>query len=243
MEPVMVDATVEEIPMESEYTAEEIAMYGPAPWSEEKANWYGANISWTIMALFHTVAGVSAVLKLSDYSTWEAGVRYVMMGMAYLNAVFWAVGSLTQILSMFFIAVEINMMWWMEAGMIFAMLFEVASLAMWYFYDGYKVLCNTDSVTNATQCGYASQMEEDSAYAMATEAFTGVVMMQISKDWFDGQWDMLPIDTKMRIVQEKQDAMMEKKEEMKEEMEEEWPTVEGDDMDMDMVEMFRYFLF
>ena len=61
--------------------------------------------------------------------------------------------------------------------------------------------------------------------------------MQLSKDWFDGQWDMLPIDTKKRIVAEKQEAMMEKKEEMKEEWTEEMDDMDMDDMDMEAEEL------
>ena len=242
MEAVMIEATTaaEEIPMESEYSAEDLAMYGPAPWSEEKAEWYAANIAWTVMALMHSGYSISTILKLGDYSTYDQNLQYVYMFLSYGSSAFWTVGALTQILSMFFIAVEINLMWWMEIGMFIGLAMEAASLFLWYLYDGYKVLCNTDSATNATQCAWAAQLEEDSAFAMASEAFTGVVIMQLSKDWFDGQWDMLPIDTKKRIVAEKQEAMQEKKEEMKEEWSEE---MEDMDLDMTMGEMFRYFVF
>ena len=196
------------------------------------------------MALMHSGFAISETMKLSQYSTWETLFQNTYMALYYMNTVFWTVGALTQLLSMFFIAVEINMMWWMQGGMIFGMLAEVAGLVLWYLYDGYKTMCNTDSVTNATQCTWAATMEEDSAYAMATEAFTGVVIMQIAKDWFDGQWDMLPVETKKRIYAEKQEAMMEKKEEMKEEWSEEMENVDTDmDMDMTVGEMFRYLIF
>ena len=60
MEAVMIEATTaaEEIPMESEFTSDEV-LYGSAPWTEAKAEWIAGNISWTVMALMHSGYSIS----------------------------------------------------------------------------------------------------------------------------------------------------------------------------------------
>merc|ERR1719189_335190 len=68
----------------------------------------------------------------------------------YTSLAFWSVASVTQMLSMFQVAPEVNMMVWMYGGMAGSMLGMVSHGLLMYAYDKANTVATTSSTPSET---------------------------------------------------------------------------------------------
>merc|ERR1712032_1173275 len=136
----------------------------------------------------------------------------------------WTVGTLLQLISLAWVAVDINI--------------------MFYTYDSAKVSANGG---NAGDQAFIEEAEKEMVYEAAHYAWLTVTMMGLHDMWIAGQWDMLATDKRKMFVEMHEAKMKEQaqknKEMMMEEMEEMEKVEEAPvDITPDM-ELFRFFKF
>merc|ERR1711970_345992 len=152
---------------------------------------------------------------------------YGCMIASYSGAIFWTVGSLLQALSLAWIAVDINLMFWMHSAMAMMALEGIAEILMWYAYDSSKVEANTNSTP--ADVAFVADAEKEMTYEAAHTAWMTVTFMHLHDAWAAGQWDMLAVE-KRKVFAEAHMAKMEEQYKKNKEM-------MMKDMDMDGEEM------
>jgi len=144
---------------------------------------------------------------------------------AYSGAIFWTVGTLLQALSLAFVLVDINIMFWYHSAMVMMALEGIAELLVWYAYDASKVEANTNRT--AADVAFVAEVEKEMTYDAAHAAWLAVTFMGLHDMWIAGQWDMLPVE-KRKVFVDMEAAQM------KEAYEKNMAMMKGDkDMDMD----------
>ena len=158
-----------------------------------------------------------------------------------------AILTITQLLSMFGVAAEINVMLWGYATMLVGPLLGavVSGLAMWGYDQAYQ-LCDTDSSTYADACTMQDTIEGDMLWHAVAELSMGAALMESYEGWMQAQFMALPVETQkewmeahMKEEMMKKEHMMMKAKELGIEMdkESEWSESDKEDMDMDKEEM------
>merc|ERR1712045_762240 len=107
-----------------------------------------------------------------------------------------AILTITQLLSMFGVAAEINVMLWGYATMLVGPLIGavVSGLAMWGYDEAYQ-LCDTDSYTNADACTMQETIEGDMLWHAVKELSMGAALMESYEGWMQAQFMALPMET------------------------------------------------
>lgn len=148
---------------------------------------------------------------------------------AYSGAIFWTVGTILQAVSLAFVLVDINIMFWYQSAMAMMALEGIAELLVWYAYDSSKVEANTNNT--AADVAFVAEVEKSMTYDAAHAAWLAVTFMGLHDMWIAGQWDMLPVE-KRKVFVDMEAAKM------KEAYEKNMAMMKGDkDMDMDDKEM------
>jgi len=223
--------------------------------SYSKVQMWTANLIWLALSGSLAFKSIMGGIVDADYTTHASVTNYSFyqygcMIMAYSGAIFWTVGTLLQLISLAWVAVDINIMFWAHSAMVMMALEGIAELLMFYTYDSAKVSANGG---NAGDQAFIEEAEKEMVYEAAHYAWLTVTMMGLHDMWIAGQWDMLATDkrkmfvemheAKMKEQYEKNKEMMYEKmdmdEEEMEEMEEAEPAVE---ITPDM-ELFRFFKF
>merc|ERR1712037_792582 len=142
-----------------------------------------------------------------------------------------AILTITQLLSMFGIAAEVNVMLWGYATMFVGPLLgaTVSGIAMWGYDQAYQ-LCDSDETTYANACDRMSEIEGDMLWMAVEELAMGAALMESYEGWMMAQFMALP--------EESQKEWMEAH--MKEEMmnkESEWSESDKEGMDWEEKEM------
>ena len=107
-----------------------------------------------------------------------------------------AILTITQLLSMFGIAAEVNVMLWGYATMLVGPLMGavVSGLAMWGYDQAYQ-LCDADSSTNADACTMQDTIEGDMLWHAVAELSMGAALMESYEGWMQAQFMALPVET------------------------------------------------
>merc|ERR1712226_1777623 len=137
-----------------------------------------------------------------------------------------AILTITQLLSMFGIAAEVNVM-------------------LWGYAQAYQ-LCDTDASVNAVACIIMSDIEGDMLWHAVKELSMGAALMESYEGWMQAQFMALPEETQKMWMEAhmaeemmKKKHMMEKAKELGIEMdkESEWSESDKEDMDWEEKEM------
>jgi len=158
-----------------------------------------------------------------------------------------AILTITQLLSMFGIAAEVNVMLWGYATMLVGPLLgaAISGIAMWGYDQAYQ-LCNADSSTNADACTMMGEIEGDMLWHAVSELSMGAALMESYEGWMMAQFMALPEETQKAWMEEhmkeemmKKEHMMMKAKELGIEMdkESEWSESDKEDMDWEEKEM------
>ena len=163
-----------------------------------KNEMYAANVVWTLLAAIMATKSVNAVLD-ADYTslpTQAASIyQYSDMALKYGNALFWTVGTLLQLVSMAWVAVDINIYFWMVISSYVMIADILVGLGIWYAYDANKL-----SATSSDN-DWADALEVEDIYESAHEAWLMVTHMMLADKWFAGQWDMLAVEKRKEFVE------------------------------------------
>merc|ERR1711990_944193 len=143
-----------------------------------------------------------------------------------------AILTITQLLSMFGIAAEVNVMLWGYVTMLVGPLLgaAVSGIAMWGYDQAYQ-LCDTDSSVNADACDIMEEIEGDMLWMAVEELAMGAALMESYEGWMMAQFMALPEESQKAWME---DHMMMKAKELGIEMEgekSEWSESDKEDMD------------
>jgi len=107
-----------------------------------------------------------------------------------------AILTITQLLSMFGVAAEVNVMIWGYATMLVGPLLgaAVSGIAMWGYDQAYQ-LCDTDSTTYANACDMMDEIEGDMLWMAVEELAMGAALMESYEGWMQAQFMALPEET------------------------------------------------
>ena len=134
----------------------------------------------------------------------------------YAGLAFWSVASLTQILSIFGVAADINVMVWMYGGMVGGLVSLVAHfIAMWAYDQLYVV--KTTSATPAEVTAAETLMHEMELAAIAVgsgEVLMGLELYDQGMNWMAAQMMAMGEGKKEKVMEE----MMGEDEEMPEDL-------------------------
>ena len=158
-----------------------------------------------------------------------------------------AILTITQLLSMFGVAAEINVMLWGYATMLVGPLLGavVSGIAMWGYDQAYS-LCDEDAATNEDACDMMDTIEGDMLWQAVGELSMGAALMESYEGWMMAQFMALPEETQKAWMEEhmkeemmKKEHMMMKAKELGIEMdkESEWSESDKEDMDWEEKEM------
>jgi len=105
--------------------------------------------------------------------------------------------SLTQLLSMFGIAVETNVMLWEITHMWVApILFGITGLVLWYAYDVAYTNCQDGAFANqADACSLQDAIESEMLEDAVMELSFGATMMEAYEGWMHAQFMAAPAET------------------------------------------------
>lgn len=133
----------------------------------------------------------------------------------YAGLAFWSVASLTQILSIFGVAADINMMVWMYGGAIGGVVGLVAHFIAMYAYDKLYVVSSTSATQAEVDAADALMHEmELAAIAMGSgEVLMGLELYDQGMNWMAAQMMAMGEGKKEKVM----DEMMGEDEEMPEE--------------------------
>ena len=124
-----------------------------------------------------------------------------------------AILTITQLLSMFGIAAEVNVMLWGYATMLVGPLMGavVSGLAMWGYDQAYQ-LCDADSSTNADACTMQDTIEGDMLWHAVAELSMGAALWESYEGWMMAQFMALPVETQKEWMEAhmKEEMMKEK---------------------------------
>jgi len=223
---------------------------------------YGKPEMWTANLIWLALSGSLAFKSImggivdADYTTHASATNYQFyqygcMIMAYSGAIFWTVGTLLQLISLAWIAVDINIMFWAHSAMVMMAIEGIAELLMFYAYDGAKVAANAGT---AADVAFIEEAEKEMVFEAAHTAWLTVTMMGLHDMWIAGQWDMLATDKRKMFVemheakmkeqaQKNKEMMMEKMDMGEEEMEEMEEVEEAAVEITPDMELFRFFKF
>ena len=159
-----------------------------------------------------------------------------------------AILTITQLLSMFGIAADINVMLWGYATMFVGPILGavVSGIAMWGYDQAYQ-LCDSDSSTYADACTMQEDIEGDMLWMAVEELAMGAALMESYEGWMMAQFMALPeesqkawMEAHMKEEMMKKEHMMMKAKELGIEMEgekSEWSESDKEGMDYEEKEM------
>ena len=158
-----------------------------------------------------------------------------------------AILTITQLLSMFGIAAEINVMLWGYATMFVGPILGavVSGIAMWGYDQAYQ-LCEADSSAYADACNVMPVIEGDMLWQAVGELSMGAALYESYEGWMEAQFMVLPEETQKEWMEAhmaeemmERKHMMEKAKELGIEMdkESEWSESDKEDMDWEEKEM------
>jgi hypothetical protein len=136
----------------------------------------------------------------------------------YAGLALWSVASVTQLLSLGGIAVDINLMVWGYglglAGSAIAMIVGMIQFyARFNAYDLYYDTTKTSTVRNAALAVYNSVKNEELEMA-AFGALVGLELLSQYRNWMSAQWKLLPEETRKEWEKQMKGDQMEMKDAM-----------------------------
>jgi len=219
------------------------------------------NIGFLMVAISHVVHPALDMFRYTSGATywdvtdttfgagatnwWKLYNQIGQYGMLSVGAIL----TITQLLSMFGIAAEVNVMLWGYATMLVGPLLgaAISGIAMWGYDQAYQ-LCDADSSTNADACAIMGEIEGDMLWQAVGELSMGAALMESYEGWMQAQFMALPAETQKLWMEEhmkeemmKKEMMMMKAKELGIEMDKgsdsEWSESDKEDMDYEKEEM------
>ncbi len=233
--PDMMDATMMDDTMPMEQVEMEMK---DMEYEYSKGQMLTANIIWNLLAATMATKKIMKAMD-ADYSgfTFDGKdfYQYGDMILNYSGAAFYTVASILQLVSMFSVAVDINMMFLMHGSMIYMALQGIAELLIFYAYDKGHTAGSAEIET----------IDMAMAYYTAGEAWLGVTKKALYPMWKEGQYAMMSAEMQM-AYKEKMEMKDKKAYERNMEMmygkveEDEEPAADEDIVDDDTEELIRF---
>ena len=174
-------------------------------------------MTFTVVALLQ--AGVIA-LKLFKYrpisTTYTTGAAIFSINYwqianmidGYGGLFFWGVASITQLLSVFGVMADVNLLVWGQIGPLMGIVSLISYGLRLFAYDtAYDLVVADSTNTNATTV--RDSLETELVEVAAMQAATGLALLQEKDNWLEGQWQALSEETRESIKASYEEAQKE----------------------------------